>query len=107
MEKVIKIFLCLVATIVVFLSIWIYFAFCKFNQVYVGIEGAMITKDDILYHKKLVLGHYHKMLFLYKGRKFENISCVDLETKTKGSIANIEFNWDNSITCLIMIINIV
>ena len=101
MEKIIKISLCLVATAIISLSIWIYFAFCKFDQIYVGIEGAMPTKQDTIYHKKMVLGHYDMTLFICKGNSFENILCHELENKTKRHVAQIDFNWDNSITCMI------
>ena len=98
MEKVIKIILCLIVTAIISLCIWIYLAFCKFDQIYVGIEGEMITKQDSIFHKKWVLGHYHKTLFLYKGRTFEDIPCYEFKDKTKHYVSSLKFNWDNSIT---------
>ena len=101
MEKIIKVVLCCIITTILVLCVWIFWDFCKFNQVNSDIEDLREKEINPIYHWKWVFNCYPKTLFLYKGRSFENISCVDLNTRSKSSIADVKFNWDNSITCII------
>lgn len=58
-----------------------------------------MTWHDTIVHIEDVAINYPKTFFIYKGRSFENIPCYEFKDKSKRYVANIEFNWDNSITC--------
>lgn len=98
MEKIIKVVLCCIITTILVLCVWIFWDFCKFNQVNSDIEDLREKEINPIYHWKWVFNCYPKTLFLYKGRTFENIPCHEYKDKTKKYMVNIQFNWNNTIT---------
>jgi len=98
MEKVVRKILFATIVIITVVAIWLYLCFCRFNQIGIDTYTNPKTWNDTIVHIQDVIANYPKTMFILKGTKFEYIPCRDLEIGTKRYIANIRFNWDNTIT---------
>lgn len=95
MVKKILLFFIILGTILV---MWIYVCFCNFSQIGIDTYTNPTTWHDTIVHIQDVLKNYPKTMFIYKGRSFGNLPCRDLSTGKKKYVADICFNWDNTIT---------
>lgn len=95
-----KIFLAIVI-VVLSLSLWLYFNFCRFNQIGIDTNTNPKTWHDTIVHIQDVIANYPKTMFLYKGCKFDKLPCREYRNINNQHIVNIKFNWNNTITCSI------
>lgn len=98
MVKCIKFILYAIIAGILLLFLQLYVSFCKFNQIGIDTYTNDTKRYDPKFHIKNVIANYPKTMFLYKGRKFENIPCHEFRKGSRNHNVSINFNWDNTIT---------
>ena len=101
MVKCIKFILYAIIAGILLLFLQLYVSFCKFNQIGIDTYTNDTKRYDPKFHIKNVIANYPKTMFLYKGRKFENIPCHEFRKGSRNHNVSINFNWDNTITYIV------